>query len=194
MEAYNLILRIGLLTAFAAAGIYFFVAEGISFGDSARYNFPWAVQYLDAFNLGAYLPRHLPGLWDGLGGFDFFFYAPIPFWFVTAFLSPICAGCSPETELSLAPQFFGYSVAGWTVLGGLLSCFHSLPAVDLLDTVSSSAVYNDFTQVERWLYGSHFDRPNPVILISFLAVIPFIIASAVLNCGAVLMWVLVPVH
>jgi len=112
MEAYSLILRIVLLTAFAAASIYFFVAEGISFGDSARYNFPWAVQYLDAFNLGAYLPRHLPGLWDGLGGFDFFFYAPIPFWFVAAFLSPICAGCSPETEFVLGAAIL-WLFSGW---------------------------------------------------------------------------------
>jgi hypothetical protein len=91
------------------------------------------------------------------------------------------------------PLKFLISITGWTVLGGLLSCFYWLPAVDLLDTVSSSALYNDFAQAERWLYGSRFDRPNPVIFSSFLAVVPFIIASAVLNRGAVLMWVLAPV-
>ena len=84
-----MILRIGLLTAFAAASIFFFVTVGISDGHSASYNFPWAVQYLDTFNLSSFLPRHLPGLWNGLGGYDFFFYAPIPFWFVAAFVETL---------------------------------------------------------------------------------------------------------
>ncbi|MFT6944681.1 MAG: hypothetical protein ACJAUW_001255 [Yoonia sp.] len=309
-----MILRIGLLTAFAAASIFFFVTVGISDGHSASFNFPWAVQYLDTFEMGAFLPRHLPGLWDGLGGFDFFFYAPIPFWFVAAFVSPICVGCSPVTEFVLGiavlwlfsgctfyffarryfdrqgaivgafvylllpyhlwidwfirqavgefvayaflplmalgidavrvragsgwvlsigvagvalshlptallaahvlgfvticivaqkirakdqPLKFLASVAGWAVLGGLASSFYWLPAVALLDTVSSSALYSEYNHAERWLFGLRFDQPNPIfsqiVFYSFLVVIPFIFASAVLSRGAMLMWALVPV-
>ena len=309
-----MILRIGLLTAFAAASIFFFVTVGISDGHSASYNFPWAVQYLDTFNLSSFLPRHLPGLWNGLGGYDFFFYAPIPFWFVAAFVSPICFGCSPETEFVLgtavlwlfsgctfyffmrryfdrqgaivgafvymllpyhlwidwfirqavgefvayaflplmalgidtvrvragsgwalsigvagvtlshlptallAAHVFGFvsiciamqkirandeplrflaSVSGWAVLGGLVSCFYWLPAVALLESVSSSALYTEYNHAERWLFGLHFDQPNAIfsqiVFYSFLVVLPFIFASAVLSRGAVLMWALVPV-
>ncbi|MFA8443717.1 hypothetical protein [Yoonia sp.] len=309
-----MILRIGLLSAFAVASISFFLFVGISNGDSARYNFPWTVQYQNAFDLGALLPRHLPGLWNGLGGFDFFFYAPIPFWFVAAFISPICPGCSQETQFVLgtavlwlfsgvtfyffirryldrqgaivgafvflllpyhlwidwfirqavgefvayaflplvalgidavrnressgwvlsigvagvflshlptallAAHIFGLvvicivlqkvrakdeplrfliSVSGWAVLGGLLSCFYWLPAVALLETVSSPELYGDFAKAENWLYGLRFDQPHPfdarTILYSFLAVAPFIIVSGLLTRGTMLIWIIVPV-
>ncbi len=313
-EIQILILRIGLLTAFAVVSISLFLTVGISNGDSAAYNFPWAVQYQNAFDLGALLPRHLPGLWNGLGGFDFFFYAPIPFWFVAAFISPICPGCSQETEFVLGtavlwlfsgvtfyfflrryldrqgaivgafvflllpyhlwidwvirqavgefvayaflplialgidtvrnressgwilsvgvagvflshlptallaahifglvvicivlqkvrakdePLMFLASVTGWAVLGSLLSCFYWLPAISLLETVSSLELYRDFAKAEYWLYGLRFDQPHPIdartFLFSFLAVAPFIVVSSVYNRGTMLIWIVAPV-
>lgn len=64
------------------------------------------MQYSDAFAWSHPLPRYLPGLWAGFGGYDFFFYAPLPFWLVAAVISPLCPGCSPETAFVLGSSFF----------------------------------------------------------------------------------------
>ncbi len=306
--------RVILATAFIAAGLLLFVFSGFSKGHSSQFNYTWVVHYINAFSWGAPLPRHLPGLWSGLGGYDFFFYAPLPFWFIAAFVTPICLGCSPETQFVLGAAFFwllsgftfylflrryfdmwyatfgavfyailpyhlwidwfvrqavgefvayafipliaigcdairlnerhgwtlsigiagtafchlptallaghvfgvialfvfwekarkkqdalGFlgSIVGWTVLGGLLSCFYWLPALTLLDTVSPNVLYSSHFIAEQWLFGLHFDQPNPsfasIVLFSFLATLPFVAVSATLSRGAIQVWILVPV-
>ncbi len=83
------------------AGVIAFLLMGFPAGHSASFNYPWAAQYVQAFGLDALLPRHLPGLWAGLGGYDFFFYAPLPFWLDAAVVSPLCVGCSTEAAFVL---------------------------------------------------------------------------------------------
>lgn len=312
-----MILRTSLLAALIAAGLFAFVAAGFSDGHSAKFNDSWMIHYIDAFGWDTLLPRHLPGLWAGLGGYDFFFYGPLPFWFIAAFISPICSGCLPATEFVLgaavfwllgggtfylfarryfAPRYaifgalvyaalpyhlwvdwfirqavgefaayaflpllafgldairlrqrhgwtlsigvagitlchlptallgvhvfgaiallitwqkwrnkdnaigFFMAIMGWSALGGLLCAFYWLPAVALLDLVSTDVLYTGHYTAERWLFGLHFDQPDrsfaQIILFSFLAVLPFIVVSSVPFLppqNALRMWIFVPV-
>lgn len=87
-----------LLSIFA---IILLVGFGLPPGHSAAFNYTWTVQYSEALSWSDPFPRYLPGLWDGLGGHDFFFYAPLPFWFVAVFVAPLCPGCAPSTEFVL---------------------------------------------------------------------------------------------
>ena len=52
------------------------------------------------------MPKYLAGLWAGLGGQDFFFYGPLPFFVAAAVADPICSGCGPETLVVLAACLF----------------------------------------------------------------------------------------
>lgn len=88
------------------AGIFLFIAAGFSSAHSADFNYPWAEHYLNTFGWDAWLPRHLPGLWSQMGGYDFFFYGPIPFWFMASVVSPLCVGCSVENTIVLAAVLF----------------------------------------------------------------------------------------
>ncbi len=99
----------------AVAGLLLFVAAGFSTGHSDSYNYAWSVHYLDIFSSGALLPRHLPGLWAGLGGYDFFFYGPLPFWVMAAVVSPVCVGCEVSTKIVMTAAFF------WLMSG--VTCF-----------------------------------------------------------------------
>ena len=94
------------LTFAIFAGLLLFIATGFSIGHSASFNYPWAAQYIGIFGWDALLPRHLPGLWSDLGGYDFFLYAPIPFWFIASAVSPICFDCSVETTIVLGAALF----------------------------------------------------------------------------------------
>ncbi|MCK8465116.1 hypothetical protein MUY35_14755 [Aliiroseovarius sp. S1339] len=116
------------VAALAAIGLFLFVLAGFSNGDSALYNYPWTVQYINAFDGGAFLPRHLPGLWAGLGGYDFFFYAPLPFWFMAAITAPVCTGCTPETTFVLTAGLF-WLLGGVTVGVFLRRFFDPRPAI-----------------------------------------------------------------
>lgn len=92
MWRYSVVVLIGLL------GVSAMVAVGIPHGHSSELNYSWAVQYTETFGWNSSIPRYLPGLWAGFGGYDFFFYGPLPFWLNAALVAPLCAGCSVETE------------------------------------------------------------------------------------------------
>lgn len=97
MPRKNLFVAVVLAILATAA----FVAFGIPHGQSVVFNLTWSTQYADALSPINPLPRFLPGLWSGLGGYDFFFYAPLPFWFVAAVIDPLCPYCAPSTEFVL---------------------------------------------------------------------------------------------
>ncbi|MEL6681268.1 MAG: hypothetical protein AAFQ09_01330 [Pseudomonadota bacterium] len=81
----------------AVAYFAFMILIGLPDGHSARFNYAWLVGYSEAFQSGTLLPRFLPTLNGGMGGFDFFFYGPLPFWLTAAVAAPLCPSCAAET-------------------------------------------------------------------------------------------------
>lgn len=66
------------LACLAATGmVAMIMGTGMSEGHSAYLNMSWFLQYREVLYEGT-LPRHLPDLWGGLGGLDFFFYGHFP--------------------------------------------------------------------------------------------------------------------
>lgn len=55
----------------------------------------------------------MPGLWAGLGGYDFFFYGPLPFWTTAALISPLCESCSVSNVIVAGAAFF-WVLSGYT--------------------------------------------------------------------------------
>ncbi len=49
-------------------------------GDSSKYNVAWLAEFSDELFSGVIYPRWLPGMNAGLGGADFYFYGPLPFY------------------------------------------------------------------------------------------------------------------
>lgn len=94
--------RYGWGLALLAAGcvVVLIMGVGMSEGHSAYLNMSWFLQYREVLLQGR-LPRHLPDLWGGLGGLDFFFYGHLPY-LVASLLSPLCVGCSDQQVFSLA--------------------------------------------------------------------------------------------
>jgi hypothetical protein len=76
------------------------MAHGLPDSDSAPFNMKWAAAYEATFSLGTPLPRFLPQLMNGLGGYDMFFYGHFPF-LVEALLAPACIGCDTAAKLAL---------------------------------------------------------------------------------------------
>ncbi|MEM9785613.1 MAG: hypothetical protein AAF801_03870 [Pseudomonadota bacterium] len=81
----------------AAAYLVFMIYAGLPFAHSTLFNYAWIVGYTEVFQSGTLLPRFLPTLNGGIGGFDFFFYGPLPFWLTSAVAVPLCIGCAQET-------------------------------------------------------------------------------------------------
>ena len=88
---------------------------GAPFGHSYRHNMPWFDAFNQAFWAGDLYPRFLPDLWYGLGGVDFYFYAPMPFWITSILGTASCPGCEAHTVLSLG--------GAWMILLSMLSFF-----------------------------------------------------------------------
>jgi len=144
-------LAAGLAVAVAVAVLVLFVALGVPPGHSAALNLSWSRHFTEALSWSAPYPRHLPGLWAGFGGNDFFFYAPLPFWLVAVLVAPLCAGCGAETEFVLGAALF-LALSGLTCHAFLRSFFSPgaaavgalvyviLPYHLLLDWVARQAV------------------------------------------------------
>ena len=99
---------------------------GLPPGHSAAFNYPWAFQYAEAMTWQDPFPRQLPGLWAGMGGQDFFFYAPLPFWTTAALVGPLCGTCSAEVEYVIGSALI--LVASGISMFALLRClFGSVP-------------------------------------------------------------------
>jgi hypothetical protein len=93
--------RLLLAGCLACAAILLLVMLGLPAGHSSAFNYAWSVQYSQTFAWTNPLPRYLPGQWAGFGGYDFFFYPPLPFWFIAAVVDPLCPGCSAASEYVL---------------------------------------------------------------------------------------------
>lgn len=79
-----------------------FVWMGTPIGHSYWFNFSWFLEVDKQLAQGVFPPRHLPGLLGGLGGIDFFFYGPLPFWFTSIVGFLFCPGCGADTILALS--------------------------------------------------------------------------------------------
>lgn len=110
-----------------AAGLLVFLSIGFSDAHSASFNYDWAVAYRAEIRSGVLLPRHLTALWGGLGGYDFFFYGPLPFWVSAVLVSPLCIGCSAEFELVVATSAF-WALSGCSIYLFLRRYFGKYPA------------------------------------------------------------------
>ena len=259
------------------------------------------------------MPRHLPSLWSGLGGHDFFFYGPLPFW-IAAVISVVSGGADLGMQLALLGAVLlllaswtcylflralfppwpamlgavGYALlpyhlwidwfyrqalgefaayiflplialgfehlrqgrpggpilaagvagmglchlpsvllsahlfailtilllcgaiprditrisfalraAAWAVLGGLLSAFYWLPALTLIDTVSSAQLYTPYFQADAWLLGPGVAQPSSsmvqILLTGFGATLPVLLASLIVVPRQFRFWIVVPV-
>ncbi len=88
------------------AGPALFAALGTPVGHSVDFNLAWTAAFEAALADGAWYPRHLPALWYDLGGLDFFFYAPLPFFVAALPARLICVDCSLHTVFALAGGLF----------------------------------------------------------------------------------------
>lgn len=70
-------------------------------GESYKFNLPWFDAFRNSFWAGDLYPRFLPDLWYGMGGYDFFFYAPLPFWLSALLGEATCPGCDSGTVFAL---------------------------------------------------------------------------------------------
>ena len=100
---------------------------GLPPGHSSAPNFAWSVQYTQTISWTNPMPKYLPGLWQGLGGHDFFFYAPLPFWFIAAIVAPLCPGCSPSTEFVLGSSLL-FAMSGLSMFAFLRTLFSAGPS------------------------------------------------------------------
>ena len=74
---------------------------GTPAGSSYKHNLPWFEGFQDAFWQGVLYPRVLPELWFGMGGFDFYFYGPMPFWIASLLGPVVCPGCDTSQTFSV---------------------------------------------------------------------------------------------
>ncbi|WP_170578511.1 hypothetical protein [Ruegeria arenilitoris] len=97
---------IGLIALAAlAVSLLVFAVIGTPVGHSYGFNMSWTVAFADALSGGTLYPRFLPALWDGVGGLDFFFYAPLPFYVAAGPAQWLCPDCSPQVLFGLSGGF-----------------------------------------------------------------------------------------
>ncbi|MDM7932646.1 hypothetical protein [Tabrizicola sp.] len=107
--------------------ILLLVAVGLPPSNSGSFNHAWTIQYSEALSWTEPFPRNLPGLWAGFGGHDFFFYAPLPFWFVAVFVDPLCPRCGSTTEFAVGSSIL-LVASGFAMFAFLRRFFDSRPA------------------------------------------------------------------
>ncbi|MEM8774601.1 MAG: 6-pyruvoyl-tetrahydropterin synthase-related protein [Pseudomonadota bacterium] len=106
-----MLLRSVLSVVLISLALTLFIAAGYSNGHSSSHNFSWATEYIEVFSWNTLLPRHLPGLWSQLGGYDFFFYGPAPFFVLGTIVEPLCRDCSVETLVVCSAALFWFGSA-----------------------------------------------------------------------------------
>ena len=70
-------------------------------GHSWNLNLAWTAAVQDVIESGILPPRHLPLLWDGLGGNDFYFYGPLPY-YLAAVVQVLCPACSSHLVVAMS--------------------------------------------------------------------------------------------
>lgn len=75
--------------------------DGLPHGDSYFLNVNWSKSFIEALSWQNPYPRWLPGLWEGIGAADFYFYAPLPFYLIAA-IDGLCSGCDIESSITLS--------------------------------------------------------------------------------------------
>ena len=138
-----LVISVGMLVTHAVFGT--------PAGSSYKHNLPWFDGFQGAFWQGVLYPRFLPDLWFGMGGFDFYFYGPMPFW-LAALLSPVvCPGCEVTQAFSVVGALMMLASGGtfflfarrffdlpWAAIGAIV--FVLLPYHYLSDWYARQAV------------------------------------------------------
>ena len=105
--------RLAALASFLSLSLLaFHYTTGTVQGASFHYNLSWYEGFRNAFWQGELYPRFLPDLWYGMGGADFYFYGPLPFWLTATFGEAVCPGCSTS-------QTFSVSAAWMMILSGV---------------------------------------------------------------------------
>ncbi|MEO1660021.1 MAG: hypothetical protein AAFR51_03460 [Pseudomonadota bacterium] len=117
----------------SAALLALHAVSGTPAGASYILNLPWFNAFNNAFWAGDLYPRFSFDFWYGLGGLDFYFYAPLPFWFSSTVGQVTCPGCAPHTTFAVSGAwmviFAGISFfvfarrffsVPWAGFGGLL--------------------------------------------------------------------------
>lgn len=102
----------GWAVGIGAALVLGLVALGVPAGDSHGVNLAWAAAFGAEVWGGDPYPRALAGLWHGMGGLDFFFYAPLPFYGVALF-HPLGAGAALALAGGLALGLSGWAFHGF---------------------------------------------------------------------------------
>ena len=95
--ALTLRARVAVLSALLVAPVLFALL-GTPQGHSYGFNLSWHVAFEAAQAQGAVYPRHLPELNFGVGGLDFFFYGPLPFFVAAGPAAWLCPGCAPQCQ------------------------------------------------------------------------------------------------
>jgi hypothetical protein len=105
----------GSLLVVLAAGMGLIAALGTPPGHSADFNTSWLTAFEAALRSGAIYPRHLPDIWFGLGGLDFFFYGPLPFYLAAGPARWLCgADCTASQVFAIAgAMLWGLSAASF---------------------------------------------------------------------------------
>ena len=111
----------------SGAAILILLALGMPRGHGTTFNYAWSLQYSQTLSFSDPLPRYMPGLLAGFGGQDFFFYPPMAFWLIGAFVAPLCVGCASSTELLLGVSLM-LVASGVTMFAFLRGFFATRPA------------------------------------------------------------------
>ena len=98
------------------------------------FNISWFAAFEAQIAEGVPYPRDLPDLWYGLGGLDFFFYAPFPFYVAAGPARWLCGNCGPQTVFALQ---------GGLMLGASILAFYPLARrfVDPLSAAAAALTY-----------------------------------------------------
>ena len=113
-----------VVTVLAGALLILHGWTGVPDGASYRHNIPWMDGFYAAFWSGDVYPRRISGLWYGLGGLDFYFYAPMPFW-VSSLAGPLLAPGGGAVMIALsAASFYAFArhfyAHGFALAGALI--------------------------------------------------------------------------
>ncbi|MEO0822485.1 MAG: hypothetical protein AAF074_18920 [Pseudomonadota bacterium] len=104
------------VAAMLALAVLFYLpslVNGPPIGDSYHFNLAWAASFAEALAAGDPYPRWLHGMWDGAGGPDFYFYAPLPFYLSATALALCGCGAAGGLSLAMLALHFASGLGAW---------------------------------------------------------------------------------